>query len=139
MRVPRNRHKFIVETQMVSLADIAFLIIFFFMLSSTFMRDRREVPVPVIPRSESTDSQTIVVVDRDAKIYLNGQPVGSADALERELKGALADRVSARETEVRLRCDRRLPYSKYKGVMEAISHAGGVIAVMHETPGNRGG
>jgi biopolymer transport protein ExbD len=123
---------------MISLADIAFLIIFFFMLSSTFMRDQRDVPVPVLPRSDATDSQTIVIVDKDARIFLNGQAIGSPDALERELKGALADRVSSKDTEVRLRCDKRLPYSKYKSVFEAISHAGGVIAIMHDTPGGRG-
>jgi biopolymer transport protein ExbD len=96
------------------------------------MRDQRDVPVPVIPRSDATDSQTVVIVDKDAKIYLNGQEVGSPDALERELKGSLADARTAKETEVRLRCDRGLKYSQYKGVLEAISHAGGVVAIMHD-------
>jgi biopolymer transport protein ExbD len=117
---------------MISLADIAFLIIFFFMLSSTFMRDQRDVPVPVLPRADATDSQTVVIVDKDAKIFLNGEEVGSPDALERELKGAIADKTNPRDTEIRLRCDRRLKYTQYKPVLEAISHAGGVIAVMHD-------
>jgi len=134
MRVPRKRRKFIAETQMISLADIAFLIIFFFMLSSTFMRDQQDVSIPVLPRGEATEAQIVVIVDKEAKISMNGQPVGSADALEREIKGALGDATNPRDAEVRLRCDKHLKYSQCKPVFEAISHAGGVIAVMHELP-----
>jgi biopolymer transport protein ExbD len=39
MKMPGKRAKPVVETQMISLADIAFLIIFFFMLTSQFMRE----------------------------------------------------------------------------------------------------
>lgn len=134
MRVPRKRLNFIAETQMISLADIAFLIIFFFMLTSSLIRDKVEVPLPVLARSEETASSVVVVVDKEGKIYLNGQQVGSADALERELKGALADKGGAKELEVRLRCDKKLKYAQCRGVFEAISHAGGVIAIMHDLP-----
>ena len=79
-----------------------------------------------------SDAQVVVIVDKEGKIYLNGAPVGSPDALERELKGALVDAKTPKDTEVRLRCDKRLKYSEYKGVLEAISKAGGVVAIMHE-------
>ena len=134
MRMPRKRSRPIVETQMVSLADIAFLIIFFFMLTSTFMRDKLGVNLPVLARTDQTDAGIAVVVDKEAQIFLNGQQVGSADALERELLGLLAGKSGAKETDVRLRCDKTLKYKDYKGVYEAISHAGGVIAIMHELP-----
>lgn len=134
MQVPRKRRSPIVETQMISLADIAFLIIFFFMVTSSFMRDQLGIALPVLSRSGKTDSQIMVMVDKDAKIFLNGQQVGGADALERELKGLLSGKSGTRETEVRLRCDKTLKYPAYRPAFEAISRAGGVIAVMHDLP-----
>jgi biopolymer transport protein ExbD len=119
---------------MISLADIAFLIIFFFMVTSSFMRDTMGVVLPVLSRSDKTDSEIMVMVDKEKAVYLNGQLVGSTDALERELKGLIGDKKGAKETEVRLRCDRTLKYADYRGVFEAISRAGGVIAIMHELP-----
>ena len=117
---------------MISLADIAFLIIFFFMLTGTFMRDKLSVVLPNLARTAKTDSSVTVIVDRDAKIFLNGQLVGSAGSLETELKGILSTRTNPRECEVRLRCDKKVTYKDYRGVYEAISHAGGVIAIMHD-------
>ena len=134
MRVPRKRRSPIVETQMISLADIAFLIIFFFMVTSSFMRDHLGVALPVLARSDKTDSEIMVMVDKDKKVYLNGQEVGSSDALERELKGLLADRKGSKEKDVRLRCDKTVKYADYRGAFEAISRAGGVISIMHELP-----
>jgi len=119
---------------MISLADIAFLIIFFFMVTSSFMRDQLGVVLPVLARSDKTNAQIMVMVDKDEKIYLNGQQVGGADALEREIKGLLAGKTGSKETEVRLRCDKSLKYPAYRPAFEAISRAGGVIAVMHDLP-----
>lgn len=132
MKLARRRTEPIKETQMISLADIAFLIIFFFMLTSTFMRDKLSVVLPQLSRTGKTDSPVTVIVDREAKIYLNGQLVGSAGTLETELKGILSTRTNPKDCEVRLRCDKKVTYKDYRGVYEAISHAGGVIAIMHD-------
>lgn len=117
---------------MISLADIAFLIIFFFMLTSTFMRDKLEVVLPQLARTTKSDAPIVVVVDKDSKIYLDGQEVGGTDVLEREIKGKLADKSTPAEMEVRLNCEKSLPYKSYRGVYRAISRAGGVIAIRHE-------
>lgn len=136
MRITRARQKPIVETQMISLADIAFLIIFFFMLTSTFMRDKLGIALPVLANQQKTESPITVILDKEGRIFLDGQLVGSPDALERELKGLLADRTTTREAEVRFRCEKTLKYSQYRPIYEAISHAGGVIAIMHDLPRN---
>ncbi len=117
---------------MISLADIAFLIIFFFMLTSTFMRDKLSVVLPQLAKTTKTDAAITVIVDREGKIYLNGELVGSSGTLQTELKGLLANKNNPRDSEVRLRCDKRLTYKDYRDVYEAISHAGGVIAIMHD-------
>ena len=132
MKLRRARKEPIKETQMVSLADIAFLIIFFFMLTSTFMHDKLAVSLPFLPRWQRSESPTSVTMDQAGHLYLNGQPVGSSDALETELKGLLAGRSDPKDCEVRFNCDRSLTYKDYRAAYQAISHAGGVIAIVHE-------
>ena len=134
MRITRKRQGPIVETQMVSLADIAFLIIFFFLLTSTFMTADQGVTLPTLRRTDDTRADVSVAMDKNGKIFLDGAEVGGPEALERELKGKLADRKGSKDSEVRFRCDRNLKYAQYKPVYEAISHAGGVIAIMHDLP-----
>lgn len=133
MRVRRSRNEPIRETQLISLADIAFLIIFFFMLSSTFMRDKLMVAIPLLPKSAESVSPLLVTVDKDKQMYLNGTLIGSADALERELKGLLREKTGT-DAEVRLQCEKTLTYKDYRDAYAAISHAGGVIAIVHEVP-----
>ncbi len=118
---------------MISLADIAFLIIFFFMFTSTFMREKFSLNVPQLPRTTKSEAAAVVVIDKEGEMYLNGQPVGSASALERELTSLLHEKIGS-QTEVRLMCDKSLPYKSYRGVYEAISRAGGIIAIVHELP-----
>ena len=92
MRMPRGRSKPVVETQMISLADIACLIIFFFMMTSSFMRDKLVVDLPSLPRTSRTDTPNSVVVDVHGKIYLDGDPVDSAKGLENHLKALLENK-----------------------------------------------
>ena len=132
MRIPRSGIKAIRETQMVSLADIAFLLIFFFMLSSQFMRDQVKVDLPGAPRNDRTASAISVVLDRAAHIHLDGQPLASADALQAQLAARLAGRTEPKSREVRFRCHRTLTYKDYRPVYEAISAAGGIISIMHD-------
>jgi biopolymer transport protein ExbD len=127
-----GRRKPVTETQMVSLADIAFLIIFFFMLTSNFMRDRTTVALPTLPKAARTESQISVAVDAAGKISLDGVSVGSPAELEGLLKDKLAGKKTDKECEVRLKCDRAQTYATYHPIYEAIANAGGVIAVMHE-------
>lgn len=132
MKIRRRNVKAIHETQMVSLADIAFLLIFFFMLSSQFMRDRVQIDLPGSPRSDRTESPLSVVLDRDAHIHLDGQPLESADALQAQLASRLNGRTEAKSREVRFRCHRTLTFKDYHTVFEAISAAGGIICIMHD-------
>jgi biopolymer transport protein ExbD len=132
MKVKRQSTGPVKETQMVSLADIAFLIIFFFMLSSTFKRDKLVVALPNAPKTAKTETGLSVTMDSAAKIYLNGAPVENADALQSELATMLAGKTQPKDCEVRFKCDKTMTYKDYKNVYQAISNAGGIIAIMHE-------
>ncbi len=132
MKLRIRRNEPIRETQMVSLADIAFLLIFFFMLSSQFMRDRVAVELPGLPRADRTQSGTSVTLDQTGALWLDGQPVASPDLLQSRLETILAGRTTAKEREVRFKCARTLTHRQFRPVLEAISAAGGVISIMHD-------
>ena len=131
MRIPRGTSKPVVETQMISLADIAFLIIFFFMMTASFMRDKLVVALPSLPKTARTEAANSVAVDANGKIFLNGQAVENAKGLENHLKADLENK-KGKELEIRLRCDKTLKYKDYGAVYNAIAAAGGIIAVIHE-------
>jgi biopolymer transport protein ExbD len=132
MKVVRSKSGPVKETQMVSLADIAFLIIFFFMLSSTFMRDKLVVALPAEPKTAKTETGLSVTMNGSAKIFLNGAPVENAEALQSELATMLAGKTAPKDCEVRFKCEKTLTYKEYHPVYDAISNAGGIIAIMHE-------
>jgi biopolymer transport protein ExbD len=131
-RTGTDRRKPVTETQMVSLADIAFLIIFFFMLTSNFMKDRSTIALPTLPEATRTESDTTVSVDDHGAITLDGDPVGSPAELEGLLKDKLTGKKTDKECEIRFKCDRAQTYTTYHPIYQAIANAGGVIAVMHE-------
>ncbi len=128
----RASNKPLVEAQMISLADIAFLIIFFFLLTSTFMKDQMTLRLPEAKKTSQAKSAITVLMDKDAKIYLNGDPVSDRNTLEGLLKGALGGRKDPNELQVRFKADKTLKYKDFSPIYEAISNAGGVIAVMHD-------
>ena len=121
---------------MVSLADIAFLIIFFFLASSNFMKDPLAIELPDAEKQAETSAVTTVVVGKNPKtdkveIYLNGDPIGTADMLEGRLKDMFAN-FSEDGKEVQLKCDKAMTYKDYSPVLTAIGNAGGAIAIIHE-------
>lgn len=117
---------------MVSLADIAFLIIFFFMLSSTFMNDKSAIALPVLPKASETTSAFAVTLAADGSLSLDGARMATPADLESALRGKLAGRTNPKDCEVRFRCDKGQTYKVYHPIYEAIADAGGVIAIMHE-------
>jgi biopolymer transport protein ExbD len=132
VNIRRQKKGPVTETQMVSLADIAFLIIFFFMLSSSFMKDRTAIDLPNLPKAAQTESDINVTLDAAGDIFLDGDKVGSPEALEGRLKDKLAGRTKAEECEVRFKCDKNQTHKTYHPIYQAIANAGGVIAIMHE-------
>jgi biopolymer transport protein ExbD len=132
MRIARKRMEPVKETQMVSLADIAFLIIFFFMLTASFMKDRTTVPLPVLPRGTQTASQITVTLDSQARIFVDDDQLPTPADLESTLRNRLAGKTDPKDCEVRFKCDKGLRYKTYRPIYEAIANAGGVISIIHE-------
>ncbi len=132
MKLPLRRASVLRDSQLVSMGDIAFQLIIFFMVTTTFMRDNVQIDLPRLPLADKTEAAVSVALDATGKIHLDGQPVDTAGSLEGQLRQLLEGRTEAKERQVRFRCDARLTQKQYREALEAISNAGGVIAIMHD-------
>ena len=140
MKIRRRRKRSAIMPPVASMGDIAFLLIIFFMLCSSFARD---TPVEWTPPSaiEVQDiEETIrhsVAIDADGRVYFNGKETMAsslAGELEAELGGLeKADRL------VRFKCDREITRRVYEPVLEAMAEAGAVVVAIGEEPPKVGG
>ncbi len=136
MKLQPRRATLLRDSNLVSMGDIAFQLIVFFMVTTTFMRDSVQVDLPKLPSSDKTESPISVAIDGDGRIHLDGQAMDTAGSLESRLRELLDGRTTPEDRQVRFRCDARLTQKDYRAAMEAVSNAGGVIAVMHDPEGN---
>lgn len=107
---------------MASMGDIAFLLIIFFMLASSFMKTTNVVVEDA--KSGGLESQepalVNVVLDADGVIWLQGNPC-SAPELTMAMK---AQAESLRDHPVHVRIHRSHPRRLFMPVIEAISEGG---------------
>ncbi len=107
---------------MATMADIAFLLIIFFMLTTVFSVDRGLlIELPETAVGEPLELRELVItLGPQGEVLLNGEPV--------EVEG-LGDRVAqARRRNPKLpvvvRSDRRVPYGRVADVMDELLQAG---------------
>jgi biopolymer transport protein ExbD len=108
-----------------SLADMAFLLLIFFMVSTTFPRERpRRMPWPEAQATEKLDEQRKnilhVFVAQDGSIFINDQLV-PPEQVSNLIAPLYADN---RELLVSLRADRNTPYSSIYNIQEELQEAG---------------
>lgn len=111
--------------QLTSLIDVVFLLLIFFMVSTSFVDFTRRLDIQ-LPESESgaevvEKKSFLVEVGVEKRISLNGEPV-SLEALEGRLKAGVAGGEFRRS--LTLKADRRLDYGYVVKVMGLVSRAG---------------
>jgi biopolymer transport protein ExbD len=101
---------------MASMADIAFLLIIFFLLTSTFARDRGlDIKLPRAATSQQLPKQAVTVqIGRDGELRLNGQPV-QPQQFQQALAAALA-KTSLKK--VNVRADEDVAYGRVFAVVD---------------------
>jgi biopolymer transport protein ExbD len=116
-----------IMTSMVSLGDIAFLLITFFILSTNFVKESQikldPASAPAIPRLKETVLS--VQVDKSGQIFLRGKP---CSVLELESTAQLLVQ-DLEEKVVTLTVDRDAQQEVYGPVILALSRAGLEIAL----------
>jgi len=105
------------------LVDIVFLLVIFFMVTSTFITPETGLPVD-LPQAVSGEDQPsgapAVVVQADGVAYWQGKPVAD-DELLAILRAALA---KDQQGTVILRADKKTPHGRVVQVMDIIRRAG---------------
>jgi biopolymer transport protein ExbD len=106
----------------VSMADIAFLLIIFFLLTSTFAREAGfNIRLPTATAAKETKQQQVVVsVNAADELFVNGNRV-AADALQPTLRDAL---VKSGSSSVTVDGDSAVPYGRIVFVMDAAKSVG---------------
>lgn len=119
------------EVPSSSLADIAFLLLIFFMVTTVFQQDRdRPIQWPDAEAAEKIDEKQKNILniwmERDGSIYINDQPVPMTD-VSQIVAPLYAD--SERALVISIRGDRDVPYRFMDQVQQELVSAGVVRVV----------
>lgn len=122
------------EIDVNSFSDIAFLLIIFFVLVTSFVETKgfqAEIPASQKSTTEQTEETTTVKVNNNQLFF--GKDKIDIDQLHRRLeKLKLAERETENERIVVLELDGRVEYQLFYDTMAAISHNGGIVAIQKE-------
>ena len=119
-----------------SMSDIAFLLIIFFMVSTTFMKEAGiKAEPPETRKGEELKDKTLgtVTIDENGETYLDGDPMPIS-----MLGDKLKERVARKQSEDRLvvlKCHKEVKSAYYIKVIEQISGAGGTLELWVEPEG----
>jgi biopolymer transport protein ExbD len=124
MRTRRSYRARISPTlDLTPMVDVVFLLIIFFMVSTTFITLETGLPVD-LPQATTAEGQPeglpTVTIDAQQRIYLAGTEVVEEELVE-ALRSVLAD---AEVETVVLRADQSVPHGLTVRVMDAIKRAG---------------
>jgi biopolymer transport protein ExbD len=128
MRAPTAARSAEVGINMTPMIDMVFLLIIFFLLSSTLVQQemQAELALPKAKNVLDDDSETsakrlTINVQEDGAISFLGRAVDSKDLAER-----IRDRVARQGgiAEIRIRASREVAYSKVEPILLACSQAG---------------
>ena len=126
-----------IPVPVASMGDIAFLLIIFFMVCSRFAKDpgvRIEAPT-TIEVDELDDYPLVVLIDEEAQIYFQGEPIASAEMVEEEIRRFVEGKEDKKLRTVLFRCDRTVKKHVFEPVIEAIAQGGGRIAAVGDPSG----
>ena len=122
-----KRRKLEVIPPYVSMADIAFNLVLFFLIMAKTQDDShiQWEPVRDTGTKQFGNSKVSISVDKDNKVYLNGRQVGIREISDIVTK-ELGDRPTA-ERVVLLKIHKDTLAATFEPIMEAVSNAGGEV------------
>jgi biopolymer transport protein ExbD len=123
-----------VGIDMSPLIDCVFLLLIFFMLSSSFLTPSMRIRLPAASASSNRDpAQILVSVDEQGKLFVNSTPV-AFEGLKRELERLLAESTTKVVT---FRGDESSDYGLFVKVLDLARSAGALhVNVAHRLPKN---
>ncbi len=128
-----KRRKLEVIPPYVAMADIAFNLVLFFLILAKTQDDShiQWTPAKDVGAKQVLNAKVSITVDRDNKVYLNGQQIGIREMADR-VGQELGDKPASERT-VLLKIDKNTLAATFEPIMEAVSQAGGeVVHVIEE-------
>jgi len=135
----KDRRSLTPEINVGAFSDIAFLLIIFFILTTTFVRpagDRLQIPAGTTDQSRKTDKQITVNLRPGEILFGEKSSPMDLNLLRATLLGANLPALPEDKRMVILDSAPDVPYEEYFQVVMAISNAGGALALVdHEEGG----
>lgn len=123
---PGHRSAENVEINLTPLIDVVFLLLIFFMVSTTFDRHAKlkvQLPDAQAKAQQTTDNPVVLSIDAKGKYYINDRQVVNTQL--DTLKAALLKTVeNNRDVTLLLRADGRTPHQAVVRAMDAASQLG---------------
>jgi biopolymer transport protein ExbD len=134
MKKKRRRRQLAILVPVASMADIAFLLIIFFMVCSRFAKDPgKEIEPPTtLEVSQLDDYPMVVLIDAKGTIFFQGRQVDGHEQIQEEVRRYVEGRTEDKSRTVIVRCDRTVLKHVFEPVYEAIAKGGGRIAAVGE-------
>ena len=114
------------EVNLTPLIDVVFLLLIFFMVSTTFEHQSRiqiELPEATAEASKPEDESLEILIDAQGRYFLGDQQVVNTEL--KTLKGAIRKAVGQREVmPVVIRADARTPHQAVIRALDATSQLG---------------
>ena len=114
------------EVNLTPLIDVVFLLLIFFMVSTTFEQQSRiqiELPEATATAAETEDETLEIVIDSQGRYFIGGRQVVNSEV--KTLKSAISKAVDGRESlTVIIRSDASTPYQAVITALDATSQLG---------------
>lgn len=105
------------QFELISMTDIVFLLLIFFMISTTFvdLGSHLDIQLPEAPggETEQTGQSYLIEMGMQNALLLDGTPVQLHEIAEK----LVANRTPGRQDSVVIRADKRLPYGEVMAVL----------------------
>ncbi len=115
MKLGKTRNKVSTEFNMSSMTDIVFLLLIFFMLTSTMVTTNAlDLVLPKAKGKTDSNKSTAVSIDKDLNFFIDKEKVNEAD-LEKQLLALFAN---SENKAIVLRAEKSVPHEKVVKVMD---------------------
>lgn len=129
MSISRQRRPSM-KMEMTPLIDVVFLLLIFFMLSSSFLSPTIELTLPTARADNSSEPQAIIVtLDDQGDVYVNRNEV-KLDQLTARLAELLP---SSKDKTVTIRADKNMKFDYFVRALDAAKASGAVqVNIAHQ-------
>lgn len=115
MKLGKTRNKVSTEFNMSSMTDIVFLLLIFFMLTSTMVTTNAlDLVLPKAKGKTDSNKSTSVSIDKDLNFFIDKDKINEAN-LESQLMALMAN---SENKAIVLRAEKSVPHEKVVKVME---------------------